>query len=166
MSPNQATAAATMQTTADVQLAARKPCMNASAAQARAVGPPRRWIAVSWPPSTSGRSLVAGPCRAGGIPLISASHRALMRPVATAASTAIPSAPPTCRAVLSTPEATPAFSCGIAPIAVALRVGMASAVPIPASMKNGQMCEYGESACSWVSPIIPPLSSTIPAAAR
>lgn len=127
-------------------IAAWNPAMNAVAAASLATGPAARPMGRSWPPSARSPRRAACARSAPGTPCTNSSRRAAMRTLATALSTAIPSAPPTCRAVLSTPDATPALSASMAFMAVALTVGMASAAPAPHSTNRGQIDEYALSA--------------------
>ena len=116
--------------------------MNASSASAPAFGlPVRRSITLPRPPCTSGVSFSASACRAGG-----RFAAAILSDQAFAASvapmpprTAIPSAPPTWRDALITPEATPALAWSTAPIAVAADAGIVEARPMPSSIWNGQI---------------------------
>ena len=63
--------------------------------------------------------------------------------------TAIPSAPPTCRKVLSIPEPTPALSTGTELSAAAVIGVIVIAIPTPPSSIAGRRAKYEESVCSW-----------------
>ena len=78
-------------------------------------------------------------------------------------STATPSAPPTCREALTTPEAMPARAGSTEPIATPVVVGIDSETPAPTKMNDGKMTvQYDESIESRVSDASPSDMTTIP----
>ena len=96
-------------------------------------------ICLPWPPCTSGINCSAFACSAGGRPAILAAHWFAASVVPIPPSTAIPSAPPTWREALMTPEAMPAFVRSTAAMPVADTAGIVSAMPAPIRIWNGQI---------------------------
>ena len=76
---------------------------------------------------------------------------------------AIPSAPPVCRNVLTTPEATPASCTGSDPIAVVVVGAIASPIPIPQTARPGSRSTKFDDASTRESRSSPVPRNAIPA---
>ena len=86
-----------------------------------------------WPPITSWMSCAACACAPAGSAAILSFQELLASVAPIEPSTEMPSAPPTCRELLTTPDATPALVCSTAPIAADDTDGIVIEMPAPIS---------------------------------
>ena len=92
------------------------------------------------------------------------STRSAMRLWSSAPSTAIPTASPSCRAVLLMPDARPPCAGGSTPRWAKVTSGFASPVPAPTTISPASRCSHDESAPRPVISTRPPAHSAIPSA--
>ena len=104
---------------------------------ARAACGPAAWpIGPAWPPITSDSKRPDVPCSAAGALSAQCAEATV---AAIEPSTATPSAPPTCREALTTPEAMPARAGSTELMATPVVVGIVMETPAPTKMNDGKI---------------------------